>query len=132
VESLSDETMLREYQKLSLAGEVSEFGAVNDWRTEGRDRLMALGLSERAANGRLGLLASWMAGFEVGPDIGMSRRTWFRYVHDLQAALGVDLRQSPNVVSLGVRAQQQARPVQARYATADDVRRLYAGLREVA
>lgn len=132
VEHWGEDTMMKEFQRVALGGEVSEFGAVTDWRSDVRERLLKLGLSERAANSRMGLLASWMAGFEVGPGVGMSQATWYRYKNDLRAAAGVDVTRAPNVVSLGVRMQQQARPVQARYATLADVRRLYAGLREVA
>lgn len=130
-ENWSGETMLTEFRKYALAGELSEFGAVTDWRVDARVRLLSLGLSERAASIRLGVLAEWMAGFLVGPGVGLSRPTWYRYVKDLQIACGVDIRQPPNVVTLGVRMQQAARPVQARFATFEDVTRLYADLPQV-
>ena len=101
--------MKKEFEALALSGESDEFGAVCDWRTEARARLLAMGLSERAASSRLGLLAEWMAGFRVGPDVGMSRASWYRYAVDLRRACGVDVTRAPNVVSLGSRMQRQAR-----------------------
>lgn len=120
--------MLREWLSYGVTGEVEEVGAVIDWREEAMTRLQAMGLGERAARQRMETLLAWMAGADCSPGPGRSRATFFRIAADLRKAVGVDIRSVPNVVSLGSRAQQLARPVQARYATRADVVQLYSGL----
>jgi hypothetical protein len=123
-EEWSGTTMHELWEKQAL--KVAEVGGVVDWQGEAKVRLLALGLSERLAASRLRDLHSWMSGGDVRD--GRSRETFYRIARDLRAALGVDIRERPNVVTLGSKAQQLARPVTARYMTEADAEALYQGL----
>lgn len=126
VENWGEQTMNEQWQAFRV--EAQQVGAVVDWKSEVVPRLVARGLSERAARQRLEVLLAWMGGADVGPGDGRSRATFFRVAKDLREVVGVDIRGRPNVVTLGSRVQQLARPVEARVATWADVQDLYAGL----
>lgn len=126
-EEWGDETMHKLWQAQAL--KVVEIGGVVDWNGEAKRRLLALGLSERKAVGRLDVLSSWMSGRDVRE--GRSVSAFYQIAADLRAALGVDIRDRPNVVTLGSKAQQLARPVTARWMTEADAEALYAGLPEL-
>lgn len=123
-EEWSEKTMHELWEKQAL--KVAEVGGVVDWQGEAKARLLALGLSDRLAASRLRDLHSWMSGGDVRD--GRSRKTFYRIACDLRSACGVDIRDRPNVVTLGSKAQQLARPVTARYMSQADADALYEGL----
>lgn len=120
------ETMKKQWADYAIQGGGS--AAVTDWKGQAMGRLLQSGLGERAARQRLETLLAWMGGVDVSPGPGRSLATWYRIAKDLRDVLGVDIRSRPNVVTLGSRVQQLARPVEARPLTAADVRELYRGL----
>ncbi|TCT23855.1 phage/plasmid replication domain-containing protein [Thiobaca trueperi] len=129
IENWSDETMKEQWQAFKV--DAQEVGAVIDWKSEVVVRLVARGVGERAARQRLEVLLAWMGGIDVGPGNGRSQATFYRIAKDLREVVGVDIRSRPNVVTLGSRSQQLARPVTARVATLADVQALYEGLPEL-
>ncbi|MFD2113404.1 phage/plasmid replication domain-containing protein [Thiorhodococcus fuscus] len=129
-ENWGDETMKEQWQAFKV--ETQEIGAVVDWKSEVVARLIARGVGERAARQRLEVLLAWMGGVDVGVGEGRSQATFYRIAKDLRETVGVDIRGRPNVVTLGSRAQQLARPIEARVATWADVQALYEGLPDLA
>jgi hypothetical protein len=124
VENWGEQTMNEQWQAFRVEGQ--EIGAVVDWKTEVVARLVARGHTPRKAQSRLEVLLAWMGGIDV--SAGRSLSGFYQIAKDLRETVGVDIRGRPNVVTLGSRAQQLGRPVEARVATWADVQALYEGL----
>ena len=125
-EEWSQNTMHDEYIQFTVNN--TEIGAMIDWKTEGLQRLVALGLTERTARQRLEVLHAWMNGDEVGQGPGRSKATFYRIAADLRKVFDIDIRNRPNVIAISSRLSPMVRPVRARVATLADVEALYQGL----
>lgn len=107
------EQVLSEYQKrVEIAAMNSDIGAYMNWTTDAKAAFVRAGSNEKHAATLVNWVLGWMSGND--PRDGLSRATFYRWRKEALTVLGVDLRNPPNVLTLGTRVRSMARVIEAR------------------